>query len=238
MPKNRQPTPPPGNRLLAQLPKEELRRLLPSLHAVPLEFKQVLYQPRSPIDYAYFPIEGVISLLTVMEDGASIELATIGNEGMVGLPICFGVNSQPTARAVVQVEGHALRLRAGVLIDETNRDSPLRRLLLLYNVAFLMQVAQSVACNGLHTVPQRCCRWLLMSHDRVQTDEFPLTHEFLAQMLGVQRSSVSEVLQPLQEEGLLRYRRGRMTILDRERLEAASCECYRTVKEEFDRLLP
>src|SRR5262249_51329374 len=167
------------------------------------------YQPRSPIDYAYFPSEGVISQLTVMKDGARIELATIGNEGMVGLPICFGVDS-PIARLVVQVGGRALRIRAGVLIEETSRDNPLRRLLLRYNVAFLTQVSQSVACNGLHTVSQRCCRWLLMSHDRVQSDEFPLTHEFLAQMLGVQRSSVSEVLQPLQEEGLLRYRRGRV----------------------------
>jgi CRP-like cAMP-binding protein len=236
MPKNRPPAPPPENRLLARLPKKEFQRLLPRLHAVPLDLKHVLYQPRSPIDYAYFPVEGVVSQVAVMEDGATIELATVGNEGMVGLPICFGVNL-PTARVVVQVGGRALRIRAGVLQEETSRDSPLRRRLLLYNVAFLKQVSQSVACNGLHPVPQRCCRWLLMSHDRVRSDEFLLTHEFLAQMLGVQRSSLSEVLRPLQEEGLLRYRRGRMTILDRERLEAASCECYRAVKEEFDRLL-
>jgi CRP-like cAMP-binding protein len=236
MPKDRPPAPPPGNRLLARLPVQEVRRLLPGLRAVPLEFGHVLYQPRSPIDHAYFPVEGVVSQVAVMEDGASIELATIGNEGMIGLPICFGVNS-PAARSVVQVGGRALRMRAAALKEETSREGPLRRLLLRYGAAFLTQVSQSVACNGLHTVPRRCCRWLLMTHDRMQSDEFPLTHEFLAQMLGVQRSSLSEVLRPLQEAGLLRYRRGRVAIRDRAGLEAASCECYRAVKEEYDRLL-
>jgi CRP-like cAMP-binding protein len=236
MPKNRPTAPPPGNGLLARLPKKEFQRLLPRLQAVSLHLKHVLYQPRSAIDYAYFPIGGIVCQVAVMENGRSIELATIGNEGMVGLPVCFGVG-ESTARVVVQVGGLALRIQAGALREETRRDSLLRRLLLLYNVAFFKQVSQSVACNGLHTVRQRCCRWLLKSHDRTQSDELPLTHEFLAQMLGVQRSSLSEVLRPLQEEGLLRYGRGRMVILDRGGLEAAACECYRAVKEEFDRLL-
>jgi CRP-like cAMP-binding protein len=226
----------PRNRLLARLPQDEFQRLLPSLRPVSLEFKLVLYEPRASLDYAYFPDRGVVSQLTVMDDGAGIEVATIGNEGMVGMPILYGM-VEISSRLVVQVPASALRMRADVLREETTGDTPLRRLLLLYNGAYLTQVSQSVGCNGLHSVPRRCCRWLLMTHDRVVGDEFPITHDFLSQMLGVRRSSVTEVLQPLQEDGLIRYRRGNMTVLDRQGLEAASCECYRVVQDEFDRLL-
>jgi CRP-like cAMP-binding protein len=201
-----------------------------------MELRHVLFEPRASIDYAYFPSEGVVSLLTVMEDGAGIELATIGNEGMVGLPILLGI-AESSSRAVVQVPSVGLRMRADRLKAEISRDTPLRRLLLLYNGVFLFQISQGVACNGLHSVQRRCCRWLLMTHDRVASDEFPITHEFLSQMLGVRRPSITEVLRPLQKDGLIGYRRGKMTIFDREGLEAASCECYRIVVQEYQRLL-
>lgn len=235
MAKSQAPSTPCGNRLLARLPKDEFQRLLSKMRSVDLALKIVLYEPGAVLDYAYFPNRGVISQLTVMEDGASIEVATIGNEGMMGLPILFGI-AEISSRHVVQVPVNALRMSADVLREETSRDTPLRRLLLLYNGAFLTQVSQAVGCNGLHSVPQRCCRWLLMTHDRVDGDDFPITHEFLAHMLGVRRSSVTEVLLPLHEDGLIRYRRGNMTVLDRQGLEAASCECYRIIEDEFDRL--
>jgi len=236
MPKTQLPPTAPRNRLLAQLPKDEFQRLLPKLQSVSLEFKRVLYEPRASLDYAYFPERGVVSQLTVMEDGAGIEVATIGNEGVVGLPILFGM-TEISSRLVVQVPASALRMSAHALREETSGDTPLRRVLLRYNGAYLTQVSQSVGCNGLHSVPRRCCRWLLMTHDRVEGDDFPITHEFLAQMLGVRRPSITQVLQPLQEDGLIRYRRGNMTVLDRRGLEAASCECYRIVQDEFDRVL-
>jgi CRP-like cAMP-binding protein len=207
---------PAANRLLARLPTAEQERLLPHLQPVDLEFKQVLYQAQGPIDFAYFPTRGVVSALTVMEDGSAIEMANIGNEGMAGLPVLLESEFSPY-KVIVQVEGAALRITPAILLEETRKqDHPLRWLLARYQTAFLMQVSQSVACNGLHTIRQRCCRWLLMTRDRVGANEVPLTHEFLAIMLGVRRPSVTEVLQPLKEEGLLRYSRGKITILDRE----------------------
>src|SRR5579864_8943711 len=226
---------PHRNRLLARLPPAEYQRLLPRLQLVPLALKQVLYEVRSAIDYAYFPNRGVVSALTVMEDGRAIEVATIGDEGMVGLPLLVGAKTTAN-RLIVQVPGDALRMAEDVLREEVSRDSPLRRLLVLYHTAFLAQVSQAVACNGLHSVHQRCCRWLLMTQDRVHSDVFPMTHELLAEMLGVRRSTVSEVLQPLKEQGLIRYSRGKFTVLDREGLKSGSCECYRTISEEFVRL--
>ena len=226
-----------GNRLLARLPEDEYRRLFAESEPLSLTLKHVLYEPRAAIDYAYFPTQGVVSLLTVMEDGAGIELATIGNEGMVGLHVMMGIPESPS-RAVVQVPSVGLRISADRLGAETGQDTPLRRILLLYNGAFLFQISQGVACNGLHTVQRRCCRWLLMTHDRVGgADEFPITHEFLAQMLGVRRASITEVLRPLQQDGLIGYHRGTMKVLDRAGLEARSCECYRLVVREYQRLL-
>src|SRR4029077_1677908 len=235
MPKTMLPAAPHQNRLLARLPPEEYRRLLPRLQLVPLELKHVVYEARSPIDYAYFPNRGVISALTVMEDGRAIEVATIGDEGMVGLPLLVGAKTTAN-RLIVQVSGEALRLSAAALQEEASRDSPLRRLLVLYHTAFLAQVAQAVACNGLHSVHQRCCPWLFVTQDRAHSDVFPMTHELLAGMLGVRRSTVSEVLEPLKEQGLIRYSRGKITVLDREGLKAGSCECYWRINEEFERL--
>jgi len=224
-----------GNRLLARLPADEYERLLSLTRLVTLEFRQVLYEPQALLDHLYFPNQGVISMVMVMESGAQIEVATVGKEGVVGLSSLFGAETS-FAQCVVQVPGTALRLRADVLRQETRRDGPLRQLLYLYQAAFIKQVAQSVACNGLHTVQQRCCRWLLSTRDRVDADVFPLTHEFLANMLGVRRSSVTEVLLPLREQGLIRNLRGKIAITDRAGLEALSCECYRTVRQEYDLL--
>src|SRR6202158_5657753 len=235
MSKTKPPAAPHGNRLLARLPPADYQRLFPRLQLVPLEFKHVLYEARSPIDYAYFPNRGVVSALTVMVDGRAIEVATVGDEGMVGLPLLVGAKTTAN-RMIVQVPGEALRMGADVLSGEASRASPLRRLLVLYHGAFLLQVSQAVACNGLHSVHQRCCRWLLMTQDRAHSDVFPMTHELLAEMLGVRRSTVSEVLEPLKEQGLIRYSRGKVTVLDREGLEAGSCECYRRINEEFVRL--
>jgi CRP-like cAMP-binding protein len=235
MPKTKLPAVPHGNRLLARLPPGEYQRLLPRLQLVPLPMKHVLYEARSPFDYAYFPNWGVVSALTVMDDGRAIEVATIGDEGMVGLPLLVG-DKTTANRMIVQVPGEALRMAEDVLRDEVSRDSPLRRLLVLYHAAYLAQVSQAVACNGLHSVHQRCCRWLLMTQDRAHSNVFPMTHEFLAEMLGVRRSTVSEVLEPFKEEGLIRYSRGKCTVLDSEGLKAGSCECYRRINEEFERL--
>ena len=203
---------------------------------VVLDFNTVLNEPHSSIEHVYFPIWGVISAVTVMQDGGSIEVATIGNEGMVGLTALLGNEESPN-RMVVQVGGEAQRMEASVFRAETSKDSPLRRTMARYYTAFHNQISQAVACNGLHTVQRRCCRWVLMTHDRVEGDEFPLTHEFLSHMLGVRRVSVTEVLKLLQDAGLLRNQRGRVTVLDRAGLEKAACECYQSVRDEFDRLL-
>src|SRR5438552_1761748 len=173
------------NRLLARLPQREYQRLSVHLDAVALNFKQVLYKAYSAIDYVYFPSGGVVSAMTIMEDGNAIEVATIGNEGMVGLTAGFGGGTSPN-EAMVQVQGHGLRMRADVLRKEVKQDGPLQRLLALYHTAFQTQVSYAVACNGLHKIEKRCCRWLLMTQDRVGDDVLPLTHEFLSMMLGVQ----------------------------------------------------
>jgi CRP-like cAMP-binding protein len=235
MSKSKPPAAPRGNRLLARLPPKDYQRLLPGLQVVPLALKHVLFEARSAIDCAYFPNRGVVSALTVMEDGRAIEVATIGDEGMVGLPLLVGAKTTAN-RMIVQVPGEAMRMAADVLREEVSRDSPLRRLLVLYHTAFQTQVSQAVACNGLHSVYQRCCRWLLMTQDRAHSDVFPMTHEFLAEMLGVRRSTVSEVLEPFQEKGLIRYGRGKITVLDRKGLKAGTCECYLRINEEFERL--
>ena len=226
----------PLNRLLARLPADEYQRLRPHLKPARFEFNRVLHEAREPLRYAYFPSSGVLSALTVMGDGHAIEVGTVGREGMVGSTALLGV---PTAlhTVIVQVAGEGLRIRAGVLAELALADGPLRRLLGLYHAFFLMQVSQSVACNGLHPVHRRCCRWLLITHDRVDGNVFPLTHVFLALMLGVRRASVSDVLQPLRDRGLIAYSRGQMTVLDRTGLEAAACECFRAVNDEFARLL-
>jgi CRP-like cAMP-binding protein len=227
--------PRPANRLLALLPAAEYRRLSANLQPVSLPVKQVLYKARGTIDYVYFPTRGVVSAMAIMADGSAIELATIGREGMAGLAAFVGRRSSPY-EAMVQVGGEGLRMRADAFRREVGQDGPLRRLLVLYHEAFSTQVSYAVACNGFHTVQKRCCRWLLMTHDRAGADELPLTHEFLAIMLGVRRPSVTEVLRPLQERGLIRNRRAKPLIADRAGLKAESCECHRIVQDEFARL--
>ncbi len=216
--------PPFRNKLLDLLKENDYRRLQPHLELVRLEFKQILYEPRALMNYAYFPREGVTSLITLMENGSGIEVASVGREGIVGVGLLFGVE-KALARIIVQVPGTALRMETDILRDEISQDTPLRRL-----------VMQSVACNGLHSLLQRCCRWLLTTRDRIDSDQFVMTHEFLAEMLGVRRSSVSEVLETLQKKGLIHYQRGIIQILNRKGLENLVCECYRSVKVEFDRL--
>ena len=227
---------PVENRLLAALPTEEYSRLLPNLETVSLAFKQVLYEPNEPIEHVYFPNNGVVSLVNIMQNGATVEIATVGKEGMVGLPVFLEADKIP-GQAFSQVPGDAMRMKADVFKDSVNRGGPLQNLLLRYTQTLFNFIAQSAACNSLHSIEQRCCRWLLITHDRVERDEFPLTQEFLSQMLGVRRAGVGEVAGNLQKAGLIRYSRGRMTILDREGLKSAGCECYETVKQEFDRLL-
>ena len=227
---------PINNKLLAALPKAEYQRLLPKLEPVSLSFKQLLYECNEPIDYVYFLNNCVISLIRVMEDGGVVEVATVGNEGMSGLPVLLGGTHSPN-ETFVQVPGDALRMKVDVFRSEITPGSPLHNLLLRYTQALMNMLAQSVACNRLHSIEERCCRWLLLTRDRVNSNEFPLTQEFLSQMLGVRRASVSEVAAVLQKAGLIQYHRGKMMILNRKGLEADSCECYQIIKKEFDQLL-
>ncbi len=224
------------NRLLSALPDSEYERLLPHLEKVSLTLKQIIYMPNEPIEYVYFPNSGIISLVNLTEEGGTVEAATVGKEGMVGLPLLLGTDRM-IGQAITQIVGDALRMKADVFKQEVTPASLLYSLLLRYTQALMNLISQSVACNRLHSVEDRCCRWLLLCQDRVESDEFPLTQEFLAQMLGVRRASVSVVAATLQKAGLIRYRRGKITILDRIGLEAASCECYQIVKQELDRLL-
>lgn len=235
MAKANTPHPPTGNRLLARLSPAEYKRLLPRLTPVHLESDQVLHKPRTPFVYAYFPTRAVSSYLRIMESGSTIEVGTVGNEGMIGVSGALGAPESPH-QVIAQVAGEALRIEAKALAEETARSEPLRRLLVTYQAAFYAQVSQSVACNGLHPIGKRCCRWLLMTHDRVGADALPLTHEYLGFMLGVRRASVTEVLGPLRDQGLIQYSRGSITLLDRKGLEAAACECYQAVNDEYDRL--
>ena len=205
------------------------------MQAVSLPLKKILYKARSPIDFAYFPVQGMVSAMTVMQDGSAIEVATIGNEGVVGHTAFMGGETSPN-ELMVQVQGHGLRMQADAFKQEADQDGAFKRLLIRYHTAMQFQISYSAACNGLHTVERRCCRWLLMTQDRVDSDVIPLTHEFLAVMLGVRRSTVTEVLRPLQERGLIENSRGSVRILDRPGLESTGCECYRTVKDEFARL--
>ena len=224
------------NRLLTALPRAEYDRLRPHLEKVSLPLKDILYEANGPIPHVFFPLNGVVSLVVMMEGGFTLELSTIGNEGMVGTPVFLGSDSSPT-RAISQVPGEALRMETKVFEGEMKLGGPLYRLVQRYTQAMINQISQSTVCNHRHSVEKRMCRWLLMSHDRVGVDEFPLTQEFLAQMLGVRRPTVTAVAGILQKAGLITYHRGRMTILDRKGLEAASCECYEVVAKELDRLL-
>ncbi|MFL5327655.1 MAG: Crp/Fnr family transcriptional regulator [Gemmataceae bacterium] len=224
-----------GNRLLALLPAADYKILEPNLQPIDLPFKSQIYRAQTPIDTVYFPTRGVASAMTYADDTA-IEVATIGNEGMLGLSAAFAEADSPND-VIIQVAGAGLRISAAALRSAVLASERLRTILLHYLNAYFLQVGQSVACNGLHKIRERCCRWLLMTQDRVGSDQVPLTHEFLGVMLGVRRASVSEILAILQTEGLLRSEYGTITITNRAGLEAASCKCYRTVADEYARLL-
>jgi CRP-like cAMP-binding protein len=228
----------PGrNRLLTLLPREVADRLHRTLEPVFFAVRGVLYEANAVMEHVHFPLNGVMSLVLTMEDGGSVEVGTIGNEGMVGTPVYLGADKSPT-KAFAQVPGDCLRMTAENFKKELSEpDQTLRRLLGRYQQAWVNQISQSVACNHLHSVEERACRWLLMSHDRVGKDEFPLTQEFLSQMLGVRRPSVTIAAGLLEKAGLITYRRGRITVLNREGLEAATCECYHVVRREYERLL-
>jgi CRP-like cAMP-binding protein len=240
--KRKKTTPPdrspgePQNHLLAALPRDLQTELKSRMSVVSLDSRKKLYEPNEPIKYVYFPISGVMSLLAVMDDGSAVEVGTIGNEGMVGIPVFLGTMESP-GRAVQQVPGSAWRMPVEAFVAEIQGGGPLPELLRRYTQAVFVQVSQSTACNRLHPAEERLARWLLQTHDRVEADEFSLTHEFLGQMLGVRRATVTVVAGALQKAGIIEYKRGIVTILDRERLEEASCECYRIIRDEYDRLM-
>ena len=227
----------PGrNRLLANLPCADIERLFPFLRREQLDHGAILYRPNQPIASVYFPLTAMISMLTVFDDGSMVESGVIGNEGVAGLPVYFGVDSM-TTECLIQAPGDLLVMDAAVFRDEVSQPGPLREIVGRYAQALFSQLAQTAACNRAHPLEERLARWLLMTHDRVGSDELQITHEFLGQMLGVRRAGVTVAAGILQRAGIIAYRRGRVRVLDRKRLEAASCECYRSIRDEFDRLL-
>lgn len=225
------------NRILAALPVEERERLLPNLESVHLHKGRIIYEAGDAANFAYFVCQGMISLLSTTEDGEIIEVAMVGSEGVTGIPIILRVNKIPY-RAMVQLPVDALRIKAEALKAEFDRGGRFQHLLLCYTHALFTQVAQSAVCNRFHTVEERLCRWLLVSRDRVGSDTFELTQEFIAHMLGMPRSGVSGTAKALQKAGLISYSRGRITILDRRGLEKSSCECYRIVKDAVENCTP
>ena len=223
------------NRLLAALPPEELERLLPVLESVPLLVGMPIYEPNEVISHVYFPISGIISMVSEMPEGI-VEVGTVGLEGMTGLPLLLGARTMPT-RAFVQVPGHAYRMREEDLKRATGESPRFERLLYRYVLALYDQTAQHAACNRLHSLEARCARWLLMTHDRVDGDVLPLKQQFLAEMLGVHRPAVTLAAGALQKAGVIRYTRGKVTVLDRPALERASCACYQVITRRAEELL-
>jgi CRP-like cAMP-binding protein len=223
------------NRILTALPASDRLRLLEVVRTVDLPVKTVLFEPGGPIDAVHFPTDGVISLVTPLLDGAIVEVATIGNEGIVGVPLVplGGL----AVRAISQVAGHSLRMNAIVFLEWLDRSPSFQTLVDSYTQALFGQISQAAACNRLHSSEERLSRWLLMSHDRVGSDQFFITQEFLGQMLGARRSTVSVSAGILRRAGLIRYVRGHVTIVDRAGLEAVSCECYAVIKAELDRVV-
>lgn len=228
---------PRQNHLLDALLKSEYDRLFPNLEPVNLTLGQVLYESGQKLEHVYFPTNSIISLLYVMENGASAEIAIVGNEGILGISLFMGGETTPS-RAVVQSAGSGYRLKGALLKSEFNRAGPVQRLLLRYTQALITQMAQTAVCNRHHTVEQQLCRWLLLSLDRLASNELTMTQELIANMLGVRREGVTEAACKLQHAGLIKYSRGKITVIDRPKLEKCSCECYEVVKTEFDRLLP
>ena len=225
------------NYLLAALPDAEWQRWLPELEAIDMPLGQVLYESGKTLSHVYFPTTSIVSLLYVMENGASAEIAVVGNEGIVGISLFMGGGSTPS-RAVVQSAGRGLRLNAQMLKDEFNQNGPVLHLLLRYTQALITQMAQTAVCNRHHSLDQQLCRWLLLSLDRLRDNELVMTQELIANMLGVRREGVTGAALKLQEAGLIRYTRGHISVVDRAGLEKRTCECYAVVKKEYDRLLP
>jgi CRP-like cAMP-binding protein len=225
------------NQLLAALPPADLQRWLPQLEAVQMPLGLVLYESGRTLSHVYFPTTAIVSLLYVMENGASAEIAVVGHEGIVGISLFMGGESTPS-RAVVQSAGQGLRLKASLIKQEFEQAGPVMHLLLRYTQALITQMAQTAVCNRHHSLDQQLCRWLLLSLDRLEGSELVMTQELIANMLGVRREGVTEGALALQKTGLIRYSRGHITILDRPGLERRTCECYAVVKREYDRLLP
>jgi CRP-like cAMP-binding protein len=228
---------PNENRLLAAMPDADYQALVPVLERVPMPLGQAVYESGGPQGFVYFPTSSIVSLLYVLADGATAEIAVTGNEGLVGIALFMGGETTPS-RAVVQSAGHGYRLRASVLKKEFERGGALQHLLLRYTQALITQMTQTAVCNRHHSVDQQLCRWLLLSLDRLPDNKLVMTQELIANMLGVRREGVTEAAGKLQAEGLIEYSRGKITVVDREKLEARVCECYGVVKKEYDRLLP
>lgn len=228
---------PANNHLRAALNGPAANRLFPHLELVAMQLGEVLYESGDRMRYAYFPIDSIVSLLYILKNGASTEIAVVGNEGLVGIALFMGGESTPS-RAVVQSAGHGYRLRVRRLKEEFDRGGPLNRLLLRYTQALMTQITQTAVCNRHHTVVQQLARWLLLSLDRLPSDTLSMTQELIANMLGVRREGVTEAAGSLQRANLIRYSRGRITVIDRPGLEEAVCECYEVVRREFRRLLP
>lgn len=228
---------PRRNQLLAALPEADWQRWLPHLEGVDLPLGHVLYESGGTLSHVYFPTSAIVSLLYVMENGASAEIAVAGREGLVGVSLFMGGGSTPS-RAVVQSAGEGFRIRAQAIKEEFNQSAPTMNLLLRYTQALITQMTQTAACNRHHTVDQQLCRWLLLSLDRLPGSELKMTHELIANMLGVRREGVTAAALKLQKLGLIRYARGHVHVLDRSGLERITCECYAVVKREYDRLLP
>ena len=225
----------PNNQLLAAMPAAEWQRLASEIEEVDLVLGQALYEPGVTLSYAYFPVTAIVSLLYVLENGSSAEIAVVGNEGLIGISLFMGGESTPS-RAVVQSAGKGYRLPAQALKDEFNRGGVVLHLLLRYTQALITQMSQTAVCNRHHSLDQQLCRWLLLSLDRLEGSELVMTQELISNMLGVRREGVTEAALQLQAAGLIRYSRGRISVLDRPGIEKRSCECYRVVKKEYDRL--
>ncbi|MDD2915185.1 MAG: Crp/Fnr family transcriptional regulator [Gallionella sp.] len=224
------------NQLLAALPAEIFGRISPHLELIPMPLGQVLYESGGQLQYVYFPTTSIVSLHYIMENGASAEIAGVGNEGVLGISLFMGGNTTPSL-ATVQTAGNAYRLKARLVMDEFNRAGPMMRLMLRYTQALITQTSQTAVCNRHHSVEQQLCRWLLSTLDRLGSSELIMTQELIAGMLGVRREGITEAAGNLQRAGLIRYRRGHITVLDRTGLESRVCECYDVVKKEFRRLL-
>lgn len=228
---------PHQNHLLAALPLDVQERLFPHLELVPMPLGMVLYESGDTMRYVYFPTDAIVSLLYVMESGASAEISVVGNEGLIGVAVFMGGDSTPS-RAIVQSAGHAYQMQEQRLKDEFNRHGEMLQLMLRYTQSLITQMAQTAVCNRHHSIDQQLCRWLLLSLDRLPSNKLTMTQELIANMLGVRREGVTDAAGKLQKLGVIEYTRGRITVLDRAKLEQLSCECYAVVKKETDRLLP